>query len=469
MMRRKVVLYNPPAVFWTMPLALLAVGSAVDRNRYRVVIVDGRLDGIEVLLAELEDALCLGVTVLTGAPLGEAIKTSRLIRKRHPALPIVWGGWHPSLFPAECAAESAVTAAVVGQGEVTFAAIVERLAAADTLVGVPGCHAAKRDRVVSNPSRDMVDLNTLPSHDYDLIDVDRYFDRKQRRQLDYVSSQGCRFRCTFCADPAVFRRKWSGLEPERVVDDLSRLQAGWGFTDIGFQDETFFTSPKRVASIAEGLLANNIDATWSATLRADQGRRMDDELFALCKRSGLRDVVLGLEAGSAETLEAIRKDITLDDLWDCAAKLTRHGIGANVGVIVGFPDESEASVLASLRVARELRELNPDLRVSVFQYQPYPGSPIVDRLRQQGAQLPSSLADWSNFDYVQGRSRWLSAELHRLVDGFDFYQRLAYDRAHHPLSRRLATLARWRVNRHEYRLPVERRVLERFRPTARLS
>ena len=38
------MLYNPKAVFFTMPLALLAVGSELDPERYEVIIVDGRLD-----------------------------------------------------------------------------------------------------------------------------------------------------------------------------------------------------------------------------------------------------------------------------------------------------------------------------------------------------------------------------------------------------------------------------------------
>ncbi len=42
--RRKIVLYNPHAVFFTMPLALLAVGSDLDPERFEVVIIDGRLD-----------------------------------------------------------------------------------------------------------------------------------------------------------------------------------------------------------------------------------------------------------------------------------------------------------------------------------------------------------------------------------------------------------------------------------------
>ena len=40
---KKIILYNPAAVFYTMPLSLLAVGSNLDPARYDVRIVDGRL------------------------------------------------------------------------------------------------------------------------------------------------------------------------------------------------------------------------------------------------------------------------------------------------------------------------------------------------------------------------------------------------------------------------------------------
>lgn len=43
-MRQKMGLYNPRAVFWTMPLGLIAVGSALDPARYEVQIIDGRLE-----------------------------------------------------------------------------------------------------------------------------------------------------------------------------------------------------------------------------------------------------------------------------------------------------------------------------------------------------------------------------------------------------------------------------------------
>jgi len=42
--RLKVVLYNPRAVFFTMPLALLAIGSELNPDLYEVVTIDGRLE-----------------------------------------------------------------------------------------------------------------------------------------------------------------------------------------------------------------------------------------------------------------------------------------------------------------------------------------------------------------------------------------------------------------------------------------
>ena len=46
-MKRKVVLYNPKAVFYTMPLGLMAVASCLNADHYDVLIIDGRLEGVD--------------------------------------------------------------------------------------------------------------------------------------------------------------------------------------------------------------------------------------------------------------------------------------------------------------------------------------------------------------------------------------------------------------------------------------
>ena len=113
-----------------------------------------------------------------------------------------------------------------------------------------------------------------------MIAVERYFGLKRERQLDYVTSQGCRFRCTFCSDPTVYGRGWSGLEPVRIGEELEALWRRHHFTDVGFQDETFFTHADRVADIADEILRRGLSFSWMATMRADQGARLDERVMA---------------------------------------------------------------------------------------------------------------------------------------------------------------------------------------------
>ncbi len=470
--RHKVVLYNPRAVFFTMPLALVAVGSALDPQRYQVRVVDGRLERtpVQAVLAEVEDALCLGITVLTGAPIQDALEVSRAVKARHPGMPIIWGGWHPSLFPLETLDEPAVDVTVQGQGEVTFAAVVERLAEGELPAGVAGCayRPPGREAPVANPPRPMTDMNTLPAANYGLIAVDSYFARKGRRQLDYISSVGCYYRCAFCADPFVYRRRWSAIEPARVGDELEHLWRRHRFEEVAFQDETFFTHRKRVVAIAEEFLRRGLTFTWTATMRADQGHRLSDEIFALCVRAGLRRVMIGVESGSQQMLDWMTKDITLEQVMACAEKCARHGIGAIFPFIVGFPGEPDEAVEATLELIKRLRAMSPDFETPIFYYKPYPGSRITDEVVRRGYRLPQSLEEWARFDFIGSSGPWVSREKYEQIERFKFYNRFAWG----PETwwrRPLQVLARWRCRRNFYHLPVEKVIVERLKPLPKLS
>jgi anaerobic magnesium-protoporphyrin IX monomethyl ester cyclase len=470
--RHKIVLYNPKAVFFTMPLALLAVGSELDPETHEIVLIDGRLesDAERSVLAHLEGALCLGVTVLTGAPIRDALRISRAAKRARPDLPVVWGGWHPSMFPRECLRESAVDVTVRGQGEATFAEIVARLAAGRSLEGCAGCTVKLADGTIhENPPRELVPVDRFRAQDYSLIPVERYFELKGKRQLDYISSQGCNFRCAFCSDPFVYGRKWVGLEPVRMALRLRELWERYRFDDVNFQDETFFTRRERVREFAEHLIGCGTSITWAATMRADQGVRLPEEVWARCKQSGLRRVLVGVESGSNEMLKRIRKDIRIEQVFDTAEKMLRYKIGGHFPFIVGFPNESDASVQATLECAKKLRSLSPDFLTPIYYFKPYPGSELVNEALAHGFRLPQSLEAWSEFDYVAGApGPWVSSEKYRLIERFKFFHELAWK----PLSRikrPLQRLARYRCSRNHYRWPVEMLFTRWLVPAQKLS
>jgi radical SAM superfamily enzyme YgiQ (UPF0313 family) len=438
-----------------MPLALVALASALDRSQVDVVIIDGRLevDPVRAVAEAAKGALCVGITVLTGAPIHDALAVSRAVKAVEPDCPVVWGGWHPSLFAEECLAEPSVDVVVTGQGEDAFRDVIARL--------------IRGERVRGAVSRPMQDLNRFPSHDYSLIPVERYFALKRARQIDYISSQGCRFRCAFCADPAVFARGWTGISPDRIGDEVEHLHRHHRIEDLAFQDETFFTHAPRVDALAEQFLRRNLPITWTATLRADQACRLGDDLFAKTVRSGLRRVMVGVESGSQEMLDRLQKDMKLDQVRRTAEMCTRHGVGAIFNFIVGFPGESEPGMRATLELAKTLRRSNPEFETPIFYYRPYPGNPMAEQSAAQGYVFPRGLEEWADFDYVGGRGPWMTAAQWRTVERFKFYTRHAWK----PGAWRwpLRATSQWRCNHDWYAIPVEKMIVDWIRPPQQVS
>jgi len=345
---------------------------------------------------------------------------------------------------------------------------VARLLAGESLEGVAGATVRAGDRIARGPARPLADMDALPAHDYSLIPVERYFARKRRRQLDYISSTGCPFRCAFCADPFVYRRKWVAVSPGRMGEEIEGLWRRYRFEELAFQDETFFTYRDRVTLIAEQFLERDLRFQWTATLRADQAVRLGEETFQLCVRSGLDRAMIGVESGSQEMLDWMQKDIRVEQVVESAELCARHGVGAIFPFIVGFPNETPNSVRATLELIKKLRAMSPRFETPLFYFKPYPGSRITEEIVAAGYRLPETIEGWADFDFIGSAGPWVSRDKERLVERFKFYNRFAGGRETWP-RRPLQLLARWRCRRDAYGWPWEKRLVELLRPQPELS
>jgi radical SAM superfamily enzyme YgiQ (UPF0313 family) len=472
MQRHKVVLYNPKAVFYTMPLALIAVGSYLNTEKYEVVIVDGRLekDPLQKIFELLNNkAIVFATTVLTGSPIKDALKVSAAVKQKFSNIPVVWGGWHPSLFPHETLQDENIDVVVRGQGEVTFAELLERFINKKSLHGLQGIAFKENGHVVMNEERQMADINSFPAFNYKLIKVNDYVKLSGRNQLDYISSQGCRFRCAFCADPAMYKRGWHGYSPGRMGEELEQLWKEYQFEHVHFQDETFFTNSKRVEGIANEIINRELSISWFGTMRADQGVRLPDEVWRLCKLSGLEKIMVGMEAGTQQMLDWMQKDIKLEQLFETAKQCIRYNIAINFSIIVGFPGETDESIDATLNVAKQLRKMSSNFSVNIFYYKPYPGNKIADELSAKDYRFPVGLEEWSNFDYVDsGKSDWVSNEKIKEIEAFKFYQHIGYSKP--TISKYLfQQIAKWRCEKKVYAFPFEKTMINYLRPKQRMS
>ena len=113
-----------------LPLSLLALAAAL-QDGYQYQLVDGNVDpdpGGTALraLADHPNAL-VGVSVMPGPQVATAIQVSMAIRNAHPNVPIVWGGYFPTLYPSSALNAAYVDYLVRGQGEDTLLELLERL------------------------------------------------------------------------------------------------------------------------------------------------------------------------------------------------------------------------------------------------------------------------------------------------------------------------------------------------------
>ena len=105
------------------PVSLLYVGGYLSSHGYDVIILDTHIDQNykETIssIAAKNIILFVGITVLIGDYLKNAIQISKFIKEIDNSIPVVWGGVFPSQFPKQVLNESFVDIVILHEGEDT--------------------------------------------------------------------------------------------------------------------------------------------------------------------------------------------------------------------------------------------------------------------------------------------------------------------------------------------------------------
>ena len=164
--------------------------------------------------------MCVGISVLTGPMIRGAIEVATAVKKSVPNLPVIFGGWHPSLLPDQTLNESFVDMVVRGQGELTLLEVAEALAKGRSIQSISGLSCKCDGRKQQNPERRVERLESLPTPAFDLVDFDAYEHACGVRKLAYATSVGCPYACNYCTDMVFYKRRFNSLSAERVVGEL---------------------------------------------------------------------------------------------------------------------------------------------------------------------------------------------------------------------------------------------------------
>ena len=449
-------------------------------------------DPIRKLIDAAAGAKVVGISCFTGNQTVHALKAARSLRRAYPALPLVWGGAHPSMYVKETLADPCVDVVVKGQGEEAFLSVCEALVRGERPEGILGVsYKTDRGQPVFGGKARMKDQNRFGRPPFEELDVRRYLVHilVGKRAITYHSSTGCPFACQFCTVNFEFDFGWSAYSAERCVDELSQLLRLAPEADaIEFADSNLIVSPKRTIELCQGMIEAGIARPWIAFGRPDQLAKMPREVWKLMADSGCKRFFVGLESGDPRVLEKIEKEHTNDQVYLMAERMAEFGINPDLSFTLGYPEDPERDVRMSLELCRDLKRIVPGAVFVLNTYTPYESTPLFSDAVAHGLSPTTSLADWEtstwrDFGFRKNVTPWMTEEIDRMIRDFetvagsaffleeDLYRFHGVPMRGRPLRDAMIALARRRWEAKRWRRPIELKVMRKlfFAMNPRLS
>lgn len=485
----KILLFRPKPdkkdrFILTAPLSLLTVAAPLLKNGYEIVIIDAIIDGsyMDKILKEAENALCIGITSMTGHQIKDGLDVSEMLKKNFHEKKIIWGGWHPTIVPRETVIDKNIDIVVEGPGEQTFLELCDSIKHEKNIGNVRGLYYKEGNNIVYTGRRYLRELKEVYDIPYELIDINKYI-RKTAfgdRAIDYRSSYGCPYNCYFCADFLMSDRHWFSLPAEQVVKELTFLFKEKKIDSVLMLENEFFIDKNRVRKICEGLLANNVRITFgNLNVRPDQLFDYEPDLWEIMKKAGIRDLLVGVESGTQNILDRINKKTKVDDILKLKELASKYEIELFLSLMIGFPFEDispDKELEDILNLVKKCRAIDEKQTIFIAIYMPYPGTNLFKECLKKGFNAPSTLEEWSKIDLTEIHTPWISREVERKVNMLNNYifqyisdqfsgkwdkiytgRLKKLKKAYHSI---LSAIALYRFNHSFFKLPLEYCFLE---------
>ncbi|MCK6551100.1 B12-binding domain-containing radical SAM protein [Myxococcota bacterium] len=404
------------------PLGLMYLAAVLREAGFTVEIHDATFaDGPEQLVQRLktgEKPRVAGVYAMSSFR-DDAVKAIELLKER--GITVLAGGPDPSIYDSDYL-DAGADLVVRGEGE---HAILELLAAAemvpggtespkrpadDVLASIPGVSFVDRDvrprRAPDRPASKTMD--DLPVPAYDLVDVDRYV-REWRRvhgyaSIQFMTSRGCPFSCTWCARP-IFGRRYRQYSAQRAVDEIEFLVKRYGIEHLWLFDDTFVVRREWVEELCDALIARKLKVRWECLARTDL---VDFELLRKMRDAGCERINFGFESGSQRILDAMKKGTNVVDARRVAKEMHQLGITMGGYVLFGYPGEEWEDIEATIQLVKDIAPVDYSVSVAL----PMPGTEFHELVHD--AMLKG---DWASRDpdSVQWESPY-SPGFYRIVE-----------------------------------------------------
>lgn len=459
------------------PLSILAL-AAVLEGREPYEIVDGNLvsdpDAAIRSLCRSHTVELLAVSVMPGPQMVSAMHSTKHIRAEFPSLPVVWGGYFPSVYTDAALNAPYVDYAVRGQGEHTLLELIDALRGKRDLSTISGLSYTTSDGTHRhNGERAMLGPDAFPWSPFHRLPVEKYLRPSffGKRTAAHQASIGCPFQCRFCAIGVAFGNKEKMESPARTEAIMRHLVKNYGIDGVQFYDMNFFMREDHTLDLMGRLAPLNLQ--WWCEGRIDTICRYSPSTLKAIRKAGCTMIFFGAESGSDWVLQEMNKGITTDQTIEVAVRTAEAGIIPEFSFVVGNPNDPERDTRETIAFIRRIKQLNPASEIIVQHYTPVPQRKKMYGDVDDKVSLPTTPEEWATkrwYDFtvrVNPSMPWMKNSTKKLIDNFETVLACRWPtvqdiRASNWSRTLLKTLSSWRYALRFYNFPLELHLAHEF-------
>ncbi|MDD4870670.1 MAG: radical SAM protein [Kiritimatiellae bacterium] len=319
----------------------------------------------------------VGLQIMTANRVS-SYRTIEYIHEQNPDIAIVIGGIHPTIMYRQLIEKYPFSTVVIGEGELTFAELSEKLP--DTtanLFNVKGIAFKHAGNIVITEPRELInnlDLLPFPKHE-------AFFD-PQRNYGCIITSRGCPFACSFCCLKAITRQKIRTRSISNVVDEIEFLIKTFPQIRMLFiHDDTFLLNNSRAMDFCDEIVKRQIKLEFICSSRA---KPLSPELIQKLECANFTKILVGLESGDSEILSKCHKGITTNDMINACELFAKSPIEMYIFLIVGLPGETKTTILNTAHFAQRLQKIKYIFYDNVAILTVYPGTEVYEIAKRGG-------------------------------------------------------------------------------------
>ena len=215
---------------------------------------------------------------------------------------------------------------------------------------------------------------------------------RANKTVGIQTSRGCPGQCIFCCAAKLSGGRYRMRSAENVVSEIEEIYNRGG-RKIFFQDDTVTVHIRRLRKIMSMLIEKKLDLVWMAESRVDVISK-DSAILKEMKESGCIALQFGVESGSQEILDKLKKNITINQIYTSVRAAIDVGINVMCTFLIGHPFDTPKTILETFEFAKTLIDLGATTALSIVC--PYPGTAIREEKEKYKVKIyPTDFKDYN--------------------------------------------------------------------------